>query len=102
MQDGIRRIVGNDAEQRLVAGIKPQDRDQPVDHAEDLEEDSRCLFADRSGDDRHDSGGEMNEVMRCVDIEQAEQFSPRVCRGNPTKHADDDKDDTENDGNLFE
>src|SRR5438132_13991402 len=44
----------------------------------------------------------MHEVVGRIDVEQAEQLAARIDRGNPAERADDDKNDTENNGYLFE
>src|SRR5437867_12762314 len=44
----------------------------------------------------------MHEVVGRIDVEQAEQLAARIDRGNPAERADDHKNDTENNGYLFE
>ena len=44
----------------------------------------------------------MHEVVGRIDVGQAEQLAARIDCGNPAERADDDKNDTENNGYLFE
>src|SRR5260370_35248603 len=44
----------------------------------------------------------MHEVVRRIDVEQAEQLAARIDRGNPAARADDGKNNPENNGYLFE
>jgi len=73
MQPNISHVVGNYAEDRLIAGVKSEHSHESVDDSEDSEKRPRGTGAGQAAHEKDRSRSQMDNVMREIDVKDAKQ-----------------------------
>jgi len=106
VQPNISHVVGNYAEDRLIAGVKSEHSHESVDDSEDSEERARGTSAGQAAHEKDRSRGQMDNIMREIDVKDAKQhWHPIRARsansGNESENSNCQEDDTKKHSECF-
>lgn len=95
MEEVIRHVVGHQAKNSVTVLDEAEDHDDGVDDAEDAEVHPRGVRRRGRGPEGDDAREEMDDVMRRIDMEDAEQVAVHRDTWNESEDADENEHDTE-------
>ena len=102
VQPDVRPVVGDNAEERRVAEEEAQYCDDGIDHAENLEVQTRRTLAGQRHSNSHRACCQMDDIVEHPDLKHAEEVPVRRNRREEAEHADHKEDHAECDRKVLE